>query len=248
MCVRVRASDTRRQWFSRRGRDTRARDLCSSGLYIGGRFLRDRYHRRGSRHDRRQSRSRRRLWYDDQNPSESQIPLVPDHTAVSAPPPPPSPAAADRDGCCGSHADTLPNATAAVSRSRVIHGSCAHGTSGFAYTLANVRRIRAERGPANSDHVRLMRPLISPITRGVNNILFFPCTTCMRENAVGPEKKITFSFRSDIAFRPHSIYRLFFCFPLPPPRFYHISVHRCIYIIYDMIHAIYVIYIYSIFV
>jgi len=47
------------------GLDTRARDLCSSGLYVGGRFLRDRYHRRCSRHDRRLlSRSRRRLLYN----------------------------------------------------------------------------------------------------------------------------------------------------------------------------------------
>lgn len=79
-------------------------------------------------------------------------------------------------------------------------------------------------GPcANSDHVRLMRPLISPITRGVNNILFFPCITYIH---AAPRKNYIFipvGYRVPTAFHLPVIF--FF------PRFYHISVHRRIYII-----------------
>jgi len=128
------------------GRDTRARDLCSSSLYIGGPISEGSISSPRRQPSRPPPKSKSTTTvvvreYDYIAPIWIANSPVPDHTAVS------SPAAADRDGCCGSLTPTLswtppPPFHAHASR---VHGWCAHGTSGFAYTLANVRRIRAER-------------------------------------------------------------------------------------------------------
>lgn len=109
------------------------------------------YTRRGSQLYHRQSRRQRRR-KRRQNRSESQIPR-----------------------CGGS-----PTLSSAVSRSPC--GACARARHVRICIYARGRETHTRQtDPANSDHVRLMRPLISPITRGVNNILFPPSVyICVR--------------------------------------------------------------------
>jgi len=157
VCVQYSASDKRWQRFQRG--DTRV----TFAVFIG-RFLRDRYCTHAA------AATTAKVNDDDDDDAartdlNRKFPCAGSHRSPHRQP----------SWCSGS--PTLPSAVQCV-RARHVR-ICIYVRE----REMHKRRI----DPVNSDHVRLMRPLISPITRGVNNILFFPIYTYRRT-----EKKLHF--------------------------------------------------------